>query len=155
MLWTSLNHAFLVRSWNFSATNAPKKIWRNPLAKFNSIYPPQNQPIAPENDENGWVEDDSFFLGYFLGVASFQLRTSSFQGGGVPSLVVWHFLGGRFQPSQTAEPNRGPEDRGTVALDEFITTDGELQRPLWKLHSSWPGSPLGDWLIGWLFFVHR
>ena len=97
-----------------------------------------------------------FLFGILFGSCIFSAANIFVSGrGGVTSYLFSYlaFLSGRFQPSQQPRPtpreNRGPEDRGTVVLDEFITTDGELQRPLWKLHSSWPGSVgwLADWLV--------
>ena len=104
-----------------------------------------------------------FLFGILFGSCIFSAANIFVSGrGGVTSYLFSYlaFLSGRFQPSQQPRPtpreNRGPEDRGTVVLDEFITTDGELQRPFWKLHSSWPGSV--GWLADWLvvdFFIDK
>ena len=159
MLWTSLNHAFLVRSWNFSATNAPKKYdeihWQKSTAY---TLPKTNQSHLKMMKMDGWKTIVSFW-DTFWELHLFSCEHLRFRGGGtVTSWVVWHFLGGRFQPSQQPRPtpresrNRGPRNGGAWRIhhNRWWASEATLET---SLVLTWI-----RWVIGWLvgcWFLHR
>ena len=100
---------------------------------------------------DGWKTIVSFW-DTFWELHLFSCKHLRFRGG-VTSLVVWHFLGGRFQlqPRPTPRESRGPRNGGAGRIhhNRWWASEAILET---SLVLTWM---LGDWLIGWLFFLDR